>query len=177
MYSVYLERTIHYCHITHYTSLHEGAGRHPVVHYLVHQEGSLHGDDALPRHVLGLGVPRALQHVVEVLHREAASHHLQPPASTLTMHSWQWHWHEGSAEVSTVWWWGGPGYTRASASCNHIMQRPAKCSSRSIQFHNWFSQKRRRSLLGPTSASAITSITHLDVELCPDLALALPDVS
>ena len=107
------------------TSLHEGAGRHPVVHYLVHQEGSLHGDDALPHHVLGLGVPRALQHVVEVLHREAASHHLQPPASTLTMHSWQWHWHEGSAEVSTVWWWGGPGYTRASASCNHIMQRPA----------------------------------------------------
>ena len=26
--------------------------------------------------------------------------------------------HSGSAEVSTVWWWWGPGYTRASASCS-----------------------------------------------------------
>ena len=65
------------------------------------------------------------------------------------------------------------------------------------RFHNWFSHNEDTMLTNPSvpydfsvgvpisrlltmhgfSASAITSITHLDVELCPDLALALPHVS
>ena len=65
------------------------------------------------------------------------------------------------------------------------------------RFHNWFSHEEDNMLTNPSvpydfsvgvpisrlltmhgfSAIAITSITHLDVELCPDLALALPDVS
>ena len=37
--------------MTHDTS-HDAAGRHPVIHDVLHDEGSLHGHDALPHRVL-----------------------------------------------------------------------------------------------------------------------------
>ena len=48
---------------------HDGAGGHPIVHDLVHEEGGLHRDDPLARHVLRLAVPSPppLQHVVKIL--------------------------------------------------------------------------------------------------------------
>ena len=43
---------------------HEAAGRHAVIHHVVHDEGGLHGHDALPHRVLlvpgGLGVVKVL---------------------------------------------------------------------------------------------------------------------
>ena len=51
---------------------HDGAGGHPVVHDLVHEEGGLHGDDALASHVLrpALSRPPPLQHVVKILNTD-----------------------------------------------------------------------------------------------------------
>ena len=45
-------------------SSHQAAGRHAVIHHVVHDEGGLHGDDALPHRVL---VVPGLLGVVKVL--------------------------------------------------------------------------------------------------------------
>ena len=68
---------------------HEAAGRHAVIHHVVHDEGGLHGHDALPHRVLlvpgGLGVVKVLGKIGLKWWMIAS---LVVPLS-LTRHSWQ----------------------------------------------------------------------------------------
>ena len=119
------------CIIHFHDCSHDGAGRHPVVHDLVHEEGRLHGDDPLARHVLLPAVtsPPPLKDVVKILNKHPShcwsyfgSHNHIPSSGDvwaawhgggginieeecshpLTIHSLQWQRQEGSCDVRMV---------------------------------------------------------------------------